>query len=79
MEIVIKDVDSLGRIYIPAEWRKGWRKVLLIRMPDGAIVIRPIKKKMNLTDLIDSIELDVDENEFVDPHKLRVRVYEKIH
>jgi len=80
LDIVIKEIDSLGRIYIPSEWRKNWRKVLLIRMPDGSIVIKPIRKKLRLTDLIDSIVVDLNPEEFADTHKLRGKLREeKIH
>ena len=49
-------------------------------MPDGSIVIKPIRKKLRLTDLIDSIVVDLNPEEFADTHKLRGELREeKIH
>jgi len=49
-------------------------------MPDGSIVIKPIRKKLRLTDLIDSIVVDLNPEEFADTHKLRGKLREeKIH
>ncbi|MCS7364608.1 MAG: hypothetical protein NDF54_04135 [archaeon GB-1867-035] len=73
MEIV-KNIDKAGRIVIPSEWRKGWgNKVLLVRISEDEVLIRAIKKKMKLTDLIDSIEVEVDD--FTDTHKLREAIH----
>jgi len=78
LEIVTKEIDSLGRVYIPAKWRKNWKKVLLIRLDDGSILIKPLNKEMKLTDLFDKIEVDIKPEEFEDVHRLRRKLYEEI-
>jgi len=79
MEVVVKEIDSLGRVYIPAKWRKDWHKVLLVRLDDGAILMKPIRRRMKFTDLFDSIEVDVGPNEFLDYHRLRLRLRGELH
>jgi len=78
MDVLVREIDSLGRIYIPSKWRKNWRKVVLIRLGDGSILIRPLKKAMKFTDLFDSIEVDVTPEDFLDYHKLRSKLYEEV-
>ncbi len=71
MDRVVRILDDGGRVVIPAEWRKKWgRKVLVIRLSEEEILVRPLRKQLKLTDLVDSIEVDgVDD--FTDTHKLR--------
>ncbi len=67
----IKKIDRLGRIVIPAEWRRQWgKRVILVRIDEDEVIIRPLKKRGKLTDLIDSIELQNIKG-FTDTHKVR--------
>lgn len=79
MDVLVGRVDSLGRVYIPAKWRKNWRKVILVRLEDGSILIRPLKRSLRFSDLFDSIEVDVSPEEFLDFHRLRSKMYEEVH
>ena len=77
--IIVKRVDGAGRVQIPAEWRKDWGdRVILFRMDDGSVLIRPLRKKISLCDLFDSIEMDISPEDFKDVHKLRRRLHEEI-
>lgn len=68
-------VDEAGRVVIPAEWRRDWgRKVLIVRLDDQQVLIRSLRKRGRLTDLIDSIEIK-DVKDFGDAHNLRGVVY----
>lgn len=77
-EVVIKKIEKNGKIEIPEGWRKGWNdKVELRKLPDGRVIIRPIgKRPMRLTDLFDSIEIDIPPEDFEDVHKLKRRLLE---
>jgi len=68
-------VDEAGRVVIPAEWRRNWgRKVLIVKLDDRQVLIRSLRKRGRLTDLIDSIEIQ-DVKNFGDTHELRGAVY----
>ncbi|MCD6368678.1 MAG: hypothetical protein J7L38_02635 [Thermoproteales archaeon] len=74
MEVVIRYIDKMGRISIPSKWRRDWEgKVLLIRTPKGDVIVRPLKKRIKLSGLFDSIEVDVED--FEDVHKVRRAIY----
>ncbi len=69
MDSVVRKVDKMGRISIPPKWREGLgKKVMLIRLPNGEILIRPLRM-IKLTELFDSIQVDV--KDFTDTHELR--------
>ncbi|MBS7250419.1 MAG: AbrB/MazE/SpoVT family DNA-binding domain-containing protein [Candidatus Freyarchaeota archaeon] len=71
MDKVVRTLDDGGRLALPAEWRKKWgRRVLLIKLSDDEILVRPLRKRVKLTELIDSIEVN-DVDDFTDTHKLR--------
>jgi len=68
-------LDEAGRVVIPAGWRRDWgRKVLIVRLDDRQILIRSIRKRGRLTDLIDSIEIK-DIKDFGNTHELRGAMY----
>nr|MDO8098856.1 AbrB/MazE/SpoVT family DNA-binding domain-containing protein [Candidatus Njordarchaeota archaeon] len=71
MDEVARRLDDGGRVVLPAEWRKKWgKRVLVVRISDEEILVRPFKKRVKLTDLVDSIEVD-NVDDFADTHKLR--------
>ncbi len=75
MEEKTTQMDKMGRIVIPAEWRKKFgKKVLMVKLSDDEILIKSIKKRGKLTDLVDSIEIE-DVDNFEDTHELRSVVY----
>ncbi|MGC8578251.1 MAG: AbrB/MazE/SpoVT family DNA-binding domain-containing protein [Thermoproteota archaeon] len=75
MEEKTTQMDKMGRIVIPAEWRKNLgKKVLMVKLSDDEILIKSIKKRGKLTDLVDSIEIE-DVDNFEDTHELRSVVY----
>ena len=72
MEIV--KMDKQGRIVIPSKIRKKFKsRVFVIEASENEIKLRPLEA-IKLTDLVDSIEVDVDD--FRDTHKLRKAFYE---
>ena len=75
MEEKTTQMDKMGRIVIPAEWRKKFgKKVLMVKLSDDEILIKSIKKRGKLTDLVDSIEIE-DVDNFEDTHELRSVIY----
>jgi len=75
MNEVVRILDDGGRVVLPAEWRKKWgKRVLLVRISDEELLVRPLKKRVKLTDLVDSIEVE-DVDDFRDTHKLREAVH----
>jgi len=72
---VLKSVDQMGRVVIPAEWRKGWgKKVIMVRLSENEVIVRSLRKRGKLTDLLDAIEVRNVED-FADTHKLRKAIY----
>ena len=70
----VKTIDRLGRIVIPARWRRKWgKRVVLYRVNEDEILVRTLRKRGKLTDLIDSITVDAED--FTDTHKLREKLY----
>jgi len=69
-EAVVKEVDSRGRISVPAQWRAEWksRKLVLIRREDR-IELRPIEF-VPPSELFDLIEVP-ESVDFVDPHSVK--------
>ncbi len=71
---VTKTVDRLGRIVIPVDWRRQWgNKVVLFRLSEDEILVKALRKRGKLTDLIDSITID-DVGDFTDTHALREKL-----
>ena len=74
-EVISKPMDDMGRIVIPAEWRKGWgRKVIVVRLSGDEVLIRPLRKLGKLTDLVDAIAVE-DVEDFSDTEQLRRALY----
>jgi bifunctional DNA-binding transcriptional regulator/antitoxin component of YhaV-PrlF toxin-antitoxin module len=68
-------MDDMGRVVIPAEWRRGWgKKVLVVRLSEDEVLVRPLRKRGRLTDLVDSIEVE-NVKDFTDSHQLRGAVH----
>ncbi|RLF02243.1 MAG: hypothetical protein DRK00_10280 [Thermoprotei archaeon] len=68
MGVVVK-MDRQGRIVIPAKVRKELgARLFILELVKGEIRLKPIRE-VRLTDLCDSIEVDVDD--FTDTHELR--------
>jgi len=69
------EIDKSGRVVIPAEWRKDWgKKALMVRLNDDEVLIKPLRKRGKLTDLIDSMEIE-GVRDFGDTHELRMVLY----
>lgn len=67
----MKEIDRLRRIVIPAEWRRRWgKRVILVRVGEDEVIIRSLRKRGRLTDLIDAIELE-GVQDFTDTHQVR--------
>lgn len=78
VDIVIKRIDKLGRIVIPAAWRKHLGDiVLLVREDDRTLKIVSLKD-FRLTDLFDSIEISVATDDWVDVKKLKKGILDEI-
>lgn len=73
--MVVKEVDSQGRVSIPMRWRKGWktRKLVLIKR-GNKIEIIPIEPT-SPSNLFDSIKISKNVD-FADPHSLRKALLE---
>lgn len=70
-EAITKTIDDMGRVVIPAEWRKKWgKKVIIVQLSEDEVLIRPLRKRGKLTDLVDAIEVEKVED-FTDSHALR--------
>lgn len=70
--VEIKRVDSQGRVLLPSAWRKmklGKRKeVYVISLPDRVEII---PMEADLSRFIDSVEVEIPEGKFLDPHELK--------
>jgi len=74
-EAVLKSIDQMGRVVIPAEWRRNWgKRVIIVRLSEDQVVVRPLRKRGKLTDLVDAIKVGNVED-FTDTHRLREAVY----
>lgn len=65
----------MGRVVIPAEWRKRWgKKAIVVKLSEDEVLIRPLRKRGKLTDLVDAIEVE-KVKDFTDSHDLRKALY----
>jgi len=72
---VLKSIEQMGRVVIPAEWRRNWgKRVIIVRLSEDQVVVRPLRKRGKLTDLVDAIKVGNVED-FTDTHRLRETVY----
>jgi len=75
-EVVVKKIDSQGRVSIPVEWRKKWRSdKVVMKLTEKSIELTPIEPIMP-SKLFDSIEI-ADEVDFTDPHAIKRALSEK--
>ena len=75
VEVIVKEVDSQGRISIPVQWRKKWksRKLVLVRRGER-IEVLPLDFELP-SNLFDSIR--ISENvDFADPHSVKKALLE---
>ena len=78
MEVEVKRVDSQGRVSLPPEWRRemlGENAEVYILREGENLVLKP-KRQPDLTAYFDSITVDIDPEEFRDPHRLRKALLE---
>jgi AbrB family looped-hinge helix DNA binding protein len=72
----IKKVDAQGRISLPARWRSkrilGSGEVIVIEKGD-VLLVKP-RVKPDLTKHFDSVEIDVDPDDFGDYARLKKRL-----
>lgn len=72
LEVEVKRVDSQGRVSLPPDWRREMLgkdpEVIIVREGEN-LVIKP-KREPDLTAYFDTITVDVDPEDFKDPHKL---------
>ncbi|RLG53484.1 MAG: hypothetical protein DRO00_03875 [Thermoproteota archaeon] len=74
MKVILRNLDKMGRITIPSDWRKNWgERVIMVKISDKEILIRPLRKRLKLSDLFDAIEIEVED--FSDVHKVRGTLY----
>lgn len=74
MKVILRNLDKMGRITIPSDWRKNWgERVIMVKMSDDEVLIRPLKKRLKLSDLFDSIEAEIED--FSDIHRIREALY----
>ena len=71
-ESTLKEIDSQGRVSIPAKWRKNWksRRLVLVRREDRKIEVFPIDDEKPLSEFFDSIKVP-DDTDFTDSHSLK--------
>ncbi len=76
VEVVVKEVDSQGRVSIPVSWRARWksRKFVMIRREDR-IELVPFEF-ISPSELFDSIKIS-DSVDFADPHSVRKALVEQ--
>jgi DNA-binding transcriptional regulator/RsmH inhibitor MraZ len=79
VEVEVKNVDSQGRIALPAEWRRevldNDREVVVQR--EGDLLILRARKKPDLTRLFDALEVDLPTDAFKDWKKLKNALLEE--
>jgi len=78
MEVEVKRVDSQGRVSLPPGWRREMlsenAEVYILREGDN-LILKP-KRQPDLTAYFDSITVDIDPENFKDPHRLRKALLE---
>ncbi len=56
MTTLIKDVDSLGRIFLPEKWIKDVKRVKIVEFEDRLTLIPD--REIDLTKFFDSLEIE---------------------
>lgn len=72
MKTSTKDVDSLGRIFLPKKWREGIRKVRMIEFEHKLTLIP--EREIDLTKFFDSLEIE----EFEDIEDLKQKALSRM-
>lgn len=76
-DIEIRPIDKLGRLTIPAKWRKELGNiVVLIKEKDGIKIVK--LKDFKLTDLFDSIEFSGELSDWMNVKKMKRRLLDEI-
>ncbi len=77
VEIVIKNLDKLGRIVIPKKWREKIGDSVILIWEKPIIKIVPMRD-FRLTDLFDSIEFSGNIEDWAYVKKLKRRLLDEI-
>lgn len=72
MKTSTKDIDSLGRIFLPEKWRKDVKKVKIVEFKDKLTLIP--EREIDLTKFFDSLEIE----EFEDVEDLKQKALAKM-
>ncbi len=75
--IVIKNIDRLGRIVIPKEWRKKLGNTVILVWEDPVVKIIPMKD-FKLTDLFDKIEFSGEIEDWISVKRMKRRLLDEI-
>jgi DNA-binding transcriptional regulator/RsmH inhibitor MraZ len=78
VKVEVKRVDSQGRVSLPPDWRRemlGENAEVYILREGENLVVKP-KRQPDLTVYFDSITVDVNPDDFRDPHRLRKALLE---
>lgn len=67
MKVVVRKVDSQGRVVLPASWKHMRGKEVIVVEREGRVEIFP--RDVDLSKYVDSVEVDVEN--FEDYHELR--------
>ena len=74
-EVIVKEVDSQGRISIPVDWRRKWKsRKLVLRKIGNRIELIPIEPTLP-SEMFDAVEIQEDVD-FTDPHSLKKALLE---
>ena len=76
-KIVLRNIDKLGRIVIPKEWRKKIGNTVILVWEDPIIKIIPLKN-FKLSDLFDSIEFSGEIEDWLNVKKMKRRIIDEI-
>ena len=78
VKVEVKRVDSQGRVSLPPDWRRemlGENAEVYILREGENLVVKP-KRQPDLTAYFDSITVDINPDDFRDPHRLRKALLE---
>ena len=74
-KIVVREIDTRGRITIPIKWRRKWKsRKLVLLLREDRIEIIPLEP-IYPTKLFDSIKISKS-IDFTDPHSIRRAILE---
>ncbi|RLE90717.1 MAG: AbrB family transcriptional regulator [Thermoprotei archaeon] len=67
MKVVVRKVDSQGRVVLPVSWKHMRGKEVIVVEREGRVEI--FRRDVDLSKYVDSVEVDVEN--FEDYHELR--------